>query len=339
VVGGAVARSYTYGLDLISQRQASGVSFYGYDGHSSVRFLTDATGNVTDRYDYDAFGILLGSTETTANVYLYSGEQYDSDLGLQYLRARYMRAETGRFWGMDSYEGSAREPRSLHKYLYVNANPINAVDPKGHDGLTLNLPGTSISTAILSVLALISGLIFANILDNTTSHLLESRAISTADLPPPRNKPRKGFPFPPFFDKARADALAEVAAAKREHGCGSVLYHYTGRYKAINIWFTGALYATPAISHDGQTYPSGAYATDIEPWQPDMTQAELVKTLFLLEDQRGGANVSTVVALCNDHTPQFTLTGDPKYRQFVKEAQARTWVDIDILTIFDNPMP
>ena len=47
VVGGAVERSYTYGLKLISQKQASGVSFYGFDGHGSVRYLTDASGAVT----------------------------------------------------------------------------------------------------------------------------------------------------------------------------------------------------------------------------------------------------------------------------------------------------
>jgi hypothetical protein len=45
IVGGAVERSYTYGLKLISQKQASGVSFYGFDGHGSVRYLTDVSGN------------------------------------------------------------------------------------------------------------------------------------------------------------------------------------------------------------------------------------------------------------------------------------------------------
>jgi len=33
-----------------------------------VRALTDASGNVTDTYDYDAFGNLLYDTGTTANV-------------------------------------------------------------------------------------------------------------------------------------------------------------------------------------------------------------------------------------------------------------------------------
>jgi RHS repeat-associated protein len=135
IVGGAVQRSYTYGHDLISQRQLAGgaraVSFYGYDGHGSVRFLTDASGAVTDRYDYDAFGVPISAAGGTANAYRYAGEQYDASQGMIYLRARYMRAETGRFWGMDGFEGNTQEPMSLHKYLYANADGVNHTDPSG----------------------------------------------------------------------------------------------------------------------------------------------------------------------------------------------------------------
>jgi YD repeat-containing protein len=80
LTGGAVQRVYTYGLSRISQSLTSGTSFYGYDGHGNVRLLTDSTGAVTDRYDYDAFGNIISQVGTTANVYLYSGEQSDPNL-------------------------------------------------------------------------------------------------------------------------------------------------------------------------------------------------------------------------------------------------------------------
>ena len=64
------------------------VSFYGYDGGGTVRFLTDTSGTVTDTYDYDAWGNVVNSTGSTPNAYFYSGEQYDSDLSLYYFRAR-----------------------------------------------------------------------------------------------------------------------------------------------------------------------------------------------------------------------------------------------------------
>ena len=66
--------------------------------------------------------------------YLYAGQQFDPDLGLYYNRARYWNTGTGRFWTMDTYAGNNEDPLSLHKYLYCQADPVNRVDPSGHDG-------------------------------------------------------------------------------------------------------------------------------------------------------------------------------------------------------------
>src|SRR5207248_2530142 len=109
--------------DLISQRQQNGmVSYYGHDGHGNVRFLSDVNGAITDTYTYDAFGILIASSGSTPNNYRYCGEQWDSDLGLYYLRARYLNPNDGRFWTRDMVEGSRNDPYSLHKYLYASCN-------------------------------------------------------------------------------------------------------------------------------------------------------------------------------------------------------------------------
>jgi RHS repeat-associated protein len=115
--GATVQRVYSYGLNRISQSQTSGISFYGYDGHGNVRVLTDTTGAITDRYDYDAFGNINSQAGTTPNVYLYSGEQNDPNLSLYYLRARYLSQSAGRFWTMDSVSGSSSDPVSLNNYV------------------------------------------------------------------------------------------------------------------------------------------------------------------------------------------------------------------------------
>jgi len=90
-VNGVVQRTYTYGLQRISENQpiqgAWTPNFYGYDGGGSVRQLTNLSGTVTDTYNYDAFGNLLNSTGSTLNNYLCRGELFDPDLGLYYLRA------------------------------------------------------------------------------------------------------------------------------------------------------------------------------------------------------------------------------------------------------------
>src|SRR5262249_14367852 len=88
-------RTFVYGLDRISQRQftpssnSTVISFYVYDGHGSVRALSNPVGAITDTYDYDAFGNLINRTGTTPNNFLFAGEQFDPALGIYYNRARY----------------------------------------------------------------------------------------------------------------------------------------------------------------------------------------------------------------------------------------------------------
>ena len=142
-VGGAVQRVYTYGLQRISQYLSPTVtginawtaSFYVYDGAGSVRQLTDINGTPTDEYEYDAYGNSFTKQGTTPNNYLYRGEQFDSDLGLYYLRARYYNPATGRFLSRDPQAGYPILPMSLQKYLYASANPVNRIDPRGLEDL------------------------------------------------------------------------------------------------------------------------------------------------------------------------------------------------------------
>jgi RHS repeat-associated protein len=139
LTGSAVSRRYTYGSQRIGQNQLiSSVwtpSFYGYDGGGHVRTLTDATGTVTDTYDYDAWGNAVDTTGTTPNAYLYRGEQYDADLNLYYLRDRYLNPITGRFLSKDPAEGAPAIPNTFHKYLYAATDPTNRVDPSGRQNV------------------------------------------------------------------------------------------------------------------------------------------------------------------------------------------------------------
>ena len=151
---GTVERQYTYGLQRISENQQINntwtPSFYEYDGGGNVRNLTNAAGTVTDSYEYDAFGNSFTVTGTTPNNYLYRGEQYDSDLGLYYLRARYYNPNSGRFMSRDPEDGKAKDPKTLHKYLYAGGDPINAVDPTGKG--IIEYVWTNVRSAALGVL-------------------------------------------------------------------------------------------------------------------------------------------------------------------------------------------
>jgi RHS repeat-associated protein len=141
----AVTRTYTYGLQRISQDQIAGnvLSYYQYDGGGSVRQLTNSVGQVTDSYEYDAFGNSFTKVGTTPNNYLYRGEQYDSDLGLYYLRARYYNPATGRFLSRDPLDGQQIDPKTLHKYLYAGGDPANSWDPSGRESQIETINTTS----------------------------------------------------------------------------------------------------------------------------------------------------------------------------------------------------
>ncbi|MBA2705871.1 MAG: RHS repeat-associated core domain-containing protein, partial [Blastocatellia bacterium] len=99
---------------------------------------------------YDAFGNLISRTGTTSNDYLYSGEQFDANLGFYYLRARYMNPTAGRFLSFDAVEGQGNDPISLHKYLYANADPDNRIDPSGNVSIIETIQSVAISSLVFA---------------------------------------------------------------------------------------------------------------------------------------------------------------------------------------------
>ena len=127
--------TYVYGDDLITQTNNQGTHTFAYDGLGSTRVLTDTTGTVQNSYGYEAFGEIDYQLGTVDNKYLFTGEQYDNNVGFYYLRARYYNASNGRFTQLDTFAGMQFEPLSLHKYLYANSNPANVIDPSGNIGI------------------------------------------------------------------------------------------------------------------------------------------------------------------------------------------------------------
>jgi RHS repeat-associated protein len=71
------------------------------------------------------------SGEVSRSPSHYRGEQFDSDLGLYYLRARYYNPSTGRFLSRDPEDGKIKISATLHKYLYASGDPVNRIDPTG----------------------------------------------------------------------------------------------------------------------------------------------------------------------------------------------------------------
>ncbi|WP_137940352.1 RHS repeat-associated core domain-containing protein, partial [Chitinivorax sp. B] len=122
---------YSHGDDLLSQQRGDDVRYFLYDALGSTRGLTDAQGNLTDQYQYDAWGQTRQHDGTSQTAYQFAGEQWDANLGWIYLRARYLDPVTGRFVSRDPHPGNPSNPVSLHDYLYANGDPVSNIDPLG----------------------------------------------------------------------------------------------------------------------------------------------------------------------------------------------------------------
>ncbi|WP_037987297.1 RHS repeat-associated core domain-containing protein, partial [Teredinibacter turnerae] len=79
--------------------------------------------------------------------------QFDRSVDQYYLRARYYDQGVGRFTQMDTWMGRVRDPITLNKYLYAEADPAGKVDPSGKMSIgsqmsAINIQGTLSTIAV-----------------------------------------------------------------------------------------------------------------------------------------------------------------------------------------------
>ena len=119
--------SYHLGAGMEAFRRGQELSYYHRDEQLSTALVTDGHRNVQNSYQYDAFGMSLGTTEKLNNRIRYTGQQYDDVTGQYYLRARYYNPVAGRFMQEDVYQGDG-----LNLYAYCGNNPVVYDDPSGY---------------------------------------------------------------------------------------------------------------------------------------------------------------------------------------------------------------
>jgi len=96
--------------------------------------LTDDSGTIVESYNYDPFGrMLAGSLLSHARFLSGAHEgQWDAEVGLYYLGARYYDPSLGRFIQEDAVEGAADLPASQNRYVYCQNDPVALIDPTGY---------------------------------------------------------------------------------------------------------------------------------------------------------------------------------------------------------------
>lgn len=134
------SKYYYFGSTRVAARiPVSGVStlFYMQGDHlgsSSLLMATDGTLQTRQTYfPYGAKRVADGSPLPTAMDTTFTGQKSDDSTGLMYYGARYYDSALGRFTQPDTIVPNQFDPQSLNRFSYVRNNPINLIDPTGHE--------------------------------------------------------------------------------------------------------------------------------------------------------------------------------------------------------------
>ena len=114
---------------IVAESNSGDTRYLLSDGASkdvgSVRHAADETATVITYKEFDPYGNPLPTAYSLLlTPYGFTGEWWEDDVGLLYLRARWYQPETGTFLSRDAVES---EP----PYQYVRGNPVNLTDPSG----------------------------------------------------------------------------------------------------------------------------------------------------------------------------------------------------------------
>jgi RHS repeat-associated protein len=127
--GSAVDYLNGWGIDdKLRQSGPSGPVYFLQDHLGSTTALTDATGTVAERLQYDPFG---GSPGSAFTRYTFTGREQDAASGLLFLRARWYDPNQGRFLTDDPMDFQAGD---TNLYAYVGNDPVLSTDPFGLEG-------------------------------------------------------------------------------------------------------------------------------------------------------------------------------------------------------------
>lgn len=129
-----VTKYIRVGTEIIAAKQGATVKrFYHNDHLGSVNVITDANGLQIQVNEYDPWGKLSRSEGSADPTHAFTGQEIDSESGIQYYGGRYYNQLLSRFISPDPFVQQPDDPQNLNRYSYVINNPQNYTDPSGYD--------------------------------------------------------------------------------------------------------------------------------------------------------------------------------------------------------------
>ena len=116
---------------LQGEQIAGNSYYYACDHLGSVRELTDSSGTLRARYDYDLFGRRSANTVAVSPVeadFGYTGHYFHAASGLDATYYRFYDANLARWINRDPIS----EMGGINLYAYAQNNPLSLVDPFGN---------------------------------------------------------------------------------------------------------------------------------------------------------------------------------------------------------------
>ena len=110
--------------------QNGAISYYLQDVSGNITGLVDTAGTLQNHYSYLPFGAADTTAEAVTNTLKFAAREYDAEVGLYYMRARYYDPGLGRFISEDPI-GLAG---GMNAYSYASNAPADMADPFGLDG-------------------------------------------------------------------------------------------------------------------------------------------------------------------------------------------------------------
>ena len=222
--------SYIYGPAGLPVEQVSSEeqpTFLHHDQLGSTRLLTDAGGESSATFSYEAYGGIEGSTGTATTPLGFAGQYTDAETGLQYLRARLYDPATAQFITRDPLEMLTRTP-----YGYANANPSTYVDLNGLG-------------------ACILGFIDCDESDDPCKSLASGPMLAACLIPEGATKTvsdaTAGFGDGASFDLTKR--IREALGQSESNDTCSGLYGFSSQFGALFRDFTLTVAGTPALRY------------------------------------------------------------------------------------------
>jgi RHS repeat-associated protein len=107
----------------------AGTTTYFHSDHLGWRVSTGSTGQIVGQQG--TFPFAESWYSSSANEFVFTSYQRDSESGLDYAMARYYDSTVGRFCSADPVGGERNDPQTWNRYAYSRNDPIDFTDPSG----------------------------------------------------------------------------------------------------------------------------------------------------------------------------------------------------------------